>query len=140
MSPSRDGDLLSRLFDRLGLATIRGSTGRQGIRALIESISALKAGTSLALTPDGPRGPAEEVQDGVLAMAKKSGVPIVPMSSSAQRKSFVKSWDRFLVPMPFSRCVVVFGEPIIVEDMEVARVQLKQSMNEVQRRADELGK
>ena len=94
----------------------------------------------MAITPDGPRGPAQEVQDGVLAMAQKSGVRIVPTSSSAKWRLFAGSWDRFLIPLPFSRSVMVFGEPIAVDDMHRAKGELKAALDAAQERADELMK
>lgn len=139
ISKSRDGDIISDLFLRLGFKPIRGSTGREGVRALVNAINALKEGATMTITPDGPRGPTQEVQDGILAMAQKSGAAIIPTSSSARWRLFAKSWDRFLIPLPFSPSVMVFGEPIYVQDIETARAQLKAAMDEVQGRADELG-
>jgi len=138
VSQSRDGDVISRLLLRWGYQPIRGSTGREGVKVLVEAIRSLKEGASMAITPDGPRGPARVVQDGLLAMAQKSGAAIVPTSSSAQWRINVSSWDRFLVPLPFSRGVMVFGEPIFVQDIERARSQVQEALDDVQRLADRL--
>lgn len=138
ISKSRDGDLISSLFERWGFEPIRGSTGRDGVRALIGAISTLKAGRSMAITPDGPRGPARQVQDGVLAMAHKSGALIVPVSTRAKRCLFVKSWDQFMVPLPFSTAVMIFGEPIAVgNDLEAARKEVARALDQIQTRTDE---
>lgn len=138
VSQSRDGDVISRLLLRWGYQPIRGSTGREGVKVLVEAIRSLKDGSSMAITPDGPRGPAQVVQDGLLAMAQKSGAAIVPFSSSARWRIHVSSWDRFLIPLPFSRGVMVFGEPIFVNDIERARSQVQEALNDVQQQADRL--
>lgn len=121
---------------------IRGSTGRGGERAAIEAIRVLRKGESLAMTPDGPRGPAEEVQGGVLLMAKKSGAAIIPIGSSARPCWNVRSWDRYLIPKPFAKAVLIFGEPIFVpadadeEGLEVAREAVTQGINRLQEEAE----
>src|SRR5665213_2292012 len=89
ISHSRDGEMQTRIFTRLGYQVIRGSTGRGGERALVESIRCLKAGHDMAITPDGPRGPSGVLNPGVLLMAKKSGAVLIPVGTSARpRKLF----------------------------------------------------
>lgn len=115
ISQHRDGEYISRIAQRLGSSVIRGSATRGGVRAFKEMLKALKNGSHIVITPDGPKGPREEVKFGVIELAKRSGAPIVPVSFSASRRRLLKSWDAFLLPLPFSRAVYVWGEPIHVE-------------------------
>ncbi len=121
VSLSRDGDLLAEFFRQMGWRTIRGSTGRGGARAAKMAVGALTAapagsgdGATLAVTPDGPRGPARRVQPGAVFLAMKSGRPLVPVGIGVDRAWAVRSWDHYLVPKPFSRVVWLYGEPIFV--------------------------
>lgn len=114
ISLSRDGEIQNRIFSRLGFRTIRGSTGRNGVRGALQMARKVKEGGVLAFTPDGPRGPTHKVQHGVILMAEKSGAPIVPIGVSAKSRWLAGSWDSYMVPMPFSRAYVVFGDPIFV--------------------------
>lgn len=111
ISRSKDGDMQNTIFSKFGFRTIRGSTGRGGVRAAVESIDVLKEGATMAFTPDGPRGPSGVVQGGIMLMAKKSGAWLVPVGVSADRRWLVKTWDRYMVPKPFAKCLMVFGEP-----------------------------
>jgi lysophospholipid acyltransferase (LPLAT)-like uncharacterized protein len=112
ISLSRDGEMQDRIFRRLGFKTIRGSTGRGGARALVESIRVLRAGGVMALTPDGPRGPSGVIQPGILMMAQKSGAWLVPCGVSASSRKLVRSWDRYMVPYPFARCLMIYGNGV----------------------------
>lgn len=143
ISHSRDGEMQNRIFQRLGYKVIRGSTGRGGERALVESIRTLKAGNSMAITPDGPRGPSGIVQAGVMMMAKKSGAPLMAVGASARRRKIFKSWDQYLVPWPFSQCAIVAGESFYVpanatdDEVETIRLKVEAEMHRVQALADE---
>jgi lysophospholipid acyltransferase (LPLAT)-like uncharacterized protein len=94
-------------------------------------------GWDLAITPDGPRGPRYEAQDGVIATAQLTGLSILPVSYHLNWKIRLKSWDRFQIPLPFARCNVVFGNPIAVprdisdEERELLRKQLEQTLREI---------
>lgn len=110
-SRSRDGDVIAGFLFWWGFRVVRGSSSRGGGEALAEMIEALRRkGNGAALTPDGPRGPARRCKVGILRLAEAVDAPIMPVGSSSTRPRFLRSWDRYLVPMPFSRCVVVFGE------------------------------
>ncbi len=113
-SRSRDGELVTRWIRRFGLDPVRGSSSRGGADALRVLARALRAGREVVVVPDGPRGPREVLKPGVIALARLSGVPIVPMAVSASREWRLRSWDEFRIPRPFARCVVRFGEPIHV--------------------------
>ena len=134
ISQSKDGDMQDKIFRGFGFKTIRGSTGRGGVKAAIESIEVLRKGAMMAFTPDGPRGPSGIVQGGIMLMAKKSRAWIVPVGVSANRRWLVKTWDKYMVPKPFAECVMVFGEPLQLtpgmseEDIEAARHWLEQEL------------
>jgi lysophospholipid acyltransferase (LPLAT)-like uncharacterized protein len=114
VSASRDGAFLAAILERFSVQPVRGSSSRRGAQALLELTTWAERGYDLAITPDGPRGPRYVVQDGALALAQITGLPIVPASCHLQWKIQVKSWDRFQIPLPFSRCEVSAGEIIHV--------------------------
>jgi len=114
ISLSRDGELQNGVFSRFGFQTIRGSTGRGGVRGALQMARKVKEGGVLAFTPDGPRGPTHKVQPGVILMAQKSGAPIVPLGVAASRSWQAKSWDSYMIPKPFSRGYVLLGDPIFI--------------------------
>ena len=115
VSTSRDGELQARLFQRLGINTVRGSSSARGaVQAALTMTKHLKAGAMLAHTPDGPRGPSHVVQPGVIFFAQKSGSPIVPAGISAYPRKLMRSWDRYMIPLPFARVVWIYGDPIYV--------------------------
>jgi lysophospholipid acyltransferase (LPLAT)-like uncharacterized protein len=128
ISHSSDGEIQNRIMQKMGYHVIRGSTGRGGERALIESIRVLRDGKTMAITPDGPRGPSGVVQGGVMAMARKSGAALVPVGISARPRILAGSWDRHQIPLPFARCLILFGAPIYVpkdaDEAEVERLRL----------------
>jgi lysophospholipid acyltransferase (LPLAT)-like uncharacterized protein len=113
-SASRDGTLAATAMHYLGAECIRGSSSRGGSAALREMLRAAKQGCDLGITPDGPRGPVHIVQPGVVAAARMTGLPIIPMSYQARRRKTLRSWDRMIVPAPFTRLVFAYGEPIRV--------------------------
>ncbi len=114
VSVSRDGGLLARVVELFGGLPIRGSSSRRGPQALRELVAAARNGRDLAITPDGPRGPCYEVQDGVIATAQLTGLPIVPVNIRLGWKYPLNSWDRFEIPLPFSRCDITLAAPIRV--------------------------
>jgi lysophospholipid acyltransferase (LPLAT)-like uncharacterized protein len=140
-SRSRDGELVARWVQRFGLAVVRGSSSRGGAQALRALAAAVRAGEDVAVVPDGPRGPAERVQPGVVALAALTGAPVVPFGFSARPARRLHSWDRFMVPLPFARAAVVFGAAAVVSreaDRERARIDLERTLQEVTERADRL--
>jgi lysophospholipid acyltransferase (LPLAT)-like uncharacterized protein len=115
ISTSRDGEYQTRIFQRFGFNTVRGSSSARGaVQATLTMAKHVGAGAVLAFTPDGPRGPSGRCQPGAIFLARKSGCPIVPIGASAWPRKLVNSWDRYLVPMPFSRAAIVYGKPIYV--------------------------
>jgi len=114
ISRHRDGGYLATLAERLGYRFVRGSTQRGGDVGLLGVVRALKGGSVVAVTPDGPRGPVERVKPGVVAAAQHAGVPIVPATARLSRAWRLSSWDRFCIPKPFARIEVIYGAPLEV--------------------------
>ncbi len=143
VSRSKDGEIMAQVLRRQGHQAIRGSTSRHGVRALARIIKVLKKEIRpAAMVPDGPRGPRFKVQPGIITLAQKTGYPIVPMSYSAKRLKIFASWDRFILPCPFTECCVVYGTPIVVphnadsEVQETYRTRVEEELNLITRAAD----
>ena len=114
VSEHADGEIITRIIHRHGFSTARGSSTRGGTRGLRELLRAARSGRDLALTPDGPRGPARSLKPGALTAARISGMPVVPLAVGARRAWYLKSWDRFMVPKPFTRVEIAYGAPVEV--------------------------
>lgn len=114
VSEARDGQYLADFGRRLGYRLVRGSSTRGSVRALIGAIRELEQGHAVAITPDGPRGPRRELKPGIIAAAQRTGVPILPLHSDADRAWRFRSWDRFVLPKPLARVRVAYGAPILV--------------------------
>ena len=113
-SQSLDGEYIARFLKRFGFGTIRGSSSRGGVKALVEMIRHMRRGLPMAFTVDGPRGPRHEAKTGAIILAKKTGNPIVPFSVECSRFWTVNSWDRMQIPRPFTRARFMISEPIYV--------------------------
>lgn len=134
ISSSRDGEYISRVAALFGKASIRGSTTRGGFEAMKQMMRVLTSKGVVAITPDGPLGPALEVKPGVVQMSQAVGCPIVPIAFDASKKKVFASWDSFNLPYPFSKVSIVFGEPLTVppsESIEAACLRLQHALNEV---------
>jgi lysophospholipid acyltransferase (LPLAT)-like uncharacterized protein len=110
ISEHADGEIIARIAHSLGCRTVRGSTSRGAARALLGLVRVIGEGNDLAITPDGPRGPARTVAPGVLVVAQRSGAAIVPIAAVASSGWRLRSWDSFLIPRPFARVHVSYGE------------------------------
>jgi lysophospholipid acyltransferase (LPLAT)-like uncharacterized protein len=110
VSDARDGEYLANFAESLGYRLVRGSSTRGAARALLGAVRELEAGHPVAFTPDGPRGPRRELKQGVVAAAQRAGVRILPIHADADRAWRFNSWDRFMLPKPFARVRVVYGE------------------------------
>ena len=128
ISQHRDGLLISRAAAGMGVHTVTGSTKSGGATALRNIQRLLSAGQSVAITPDGPRGPRMRAKLGAIKAAQISGVSILPMSGSVSRRRILKSWDRFCLALPFARGIIIWGTPINVprdaDDAELDRLRL----------------
>ncbi len=114
VSQSEDGEMISNLLKYYKYKLVRGSTSRGGSKALINLIKELKKGERVAITPDGPRGPARIFQKGALYLSLKADVPIVPMNFISSKSYRFSSWDKFEIPYPFSKIKIIIGETIFV--------------------------
>ena len=114
VSASKDGAFLSRILEWFHVQPVRGSSSRRGAQAMLEMTTWSERGYDLTITPDGPRGPCYEIQDGITSLAQLTGLPIVPVSFNLNWKICVKSWDKFQIPLPFARCEVCVGKAIRV--------------------------
>ncbi len=114
-SQSKDGRIIALWLERNGYRVVRGSTTRGGSQALREMVRHVRSGRHAALTVDGPNGPPRLVQPGVVQLARLTGAWVLPITSSSSRPRFLASWDRYLLPLPFSRNVVAYGEPFPIE-------------------------
>ncbi len=132
------GEIQARIFNMFGCKTIKGSSSRGGARALAEMIGFVRQGRVGIFAVDGPRGPYREVKPGAVFVAKKLGIPIIPMSTSAWPSIVMKStWDRYLLPMPFSKATLYFGEPIFL-DRDFAEESIRQDSQRIGRALEEL--
>jgi lysophospholipid acyltransferase (LPLAT)-like uncharacterized protein len=143
ISQSRDGEYTSRMAKFLGFKSVRGSSTRGGSRALIEIIRSMKKGAAAGMLADGPQGPARVAKMGSVVMAGKAGVPIIPILFGAERAWMFNSWDRYLVPKPFSRVVLLYEEPVWVPpdadgaELEKCRALFEERLNRGARWCDE---
>ena len=144
VSNSADGEIVSQVLKRYGHKTIRGSTGKGGLRALMQQIDDMR--TNLrpgVVTPDGPQGPRYKVQQGVILLAQKTGVPIIPVACNSKRRKVFNSWDRFILPFPWTKGVVAYGDPIHVPHDADERViiaymkELESELNRITAQADQ---
>lgn len=142
ISQHRDGQLIARTVGHFGIQTAAGSSTRGGSGALRVMLKALRNGENVGITPDGPRGPRQRATDGVIHIARMSGAPVIPLAYAARRRRLLHTWDRFMVPLPFSGGVFVWGEPLTVpRDADAAviehlRAELEARMNALTAEAD----
>ena len=115
-SPSRDGEILAGIMSRLGMGAVRGSSSRRGARALRELVRLLEERADVAITPDGPRGPRYVLGPGAILLAQTTGAPIYPVHATFSRALRMKTWDGFIIPLPFSRISVTVDAPIRIPD------------------------
>lgn len=141
-SQHRDGEIATRALARWGIQSVRGSATRGAVSGFLRLVRAYRAGTDLALVPDGPRGPRHCAKPGVIQLAKMSGAPIVPVSYAADRVKRLRSWDRLMIPLPFARIALVVGEALCVprdadeRAVEDYRRTLEERLNDLGRRAE----
>jgi len=135
VSLSKDGDFGTRLGLNLGFDVVRGSTSRGGLAALRLLRRRIEGGAAVYTVPDGPRGPLYECQEGVVVLSQSTGAPIVPLACAVEPAWRLKSWDRMIVPKPFSSGVVACGEPLVVP-REIDAAGRAAQAREIQRRLD----
>lgn len=114
-SASKDGEVVARALGVFGIQAARGSSSRRGAAALVALKRALKDGADVCITPDGPKGPIYKVQPGVVKLAESTGAPLVTLNAKFCKSWRLKTWDRFVIPKPFSEIEVSFGVPMYVK-------------------------
>lgn len=134
-SQSKDGDILAAVLQKWGYKVVRGSSSKGGSEALNEIVDSIKSGSSVCITPDGPKGPPREMKAGAAVAAKKAGVPLILMGISYKRKSRLKSWDRFEIPHPFSFIKIAYSDPIYL-DPEMTKEELATRIPDIQKEFD----
>ena len=136
-SRHRDGELIVRTMRWFGAAAARGSRSRGGVPALRTMIRAARDGFTLAMTPDGPRGPRHIASMGVVQIAQATALPVVPVTFVAERKKVLRSWDRFEIPHLFTRGIFAYGEPISIprelseDEAERSRLEIEGTLNDL---------
>jgi lysophospholipid acyltransferase (LPLAT)-like uncharacterized protein len=127
VSASKDGAFLAGTLKWFGVHAVRGSSSRRGAQALRELTTWAERGYDLTITPDGPRGPCYQIQEGIISLAQLTGLPVVPAALNLNWKISLKSWDRFQIPLPFARCDVCLGKtfrvPVDASDAERERIR-----------------
>ena len=114
ISSSKDGEYINQILSGFGFRAVRGSSTRGGIGAMKQLVRCLKDGNAVAITPDGPQGPIHKVQEGIVALAKMTGVPIIPWIYEASSCWKLNSWDSHKIPKPFTKIRSVVGQPLYV--------------------------
>ncbi len=136
-SNSYDGEYMGRIIHKFGFVAVKGSSSRNAVRALLGLRRALQDGWTVAFTLDGPRGPRHKVKPGPVALARSAGVPLTMFHAAVDRAWVLSSWDRMMIPMPFSRVLVRFGKLIPVpedaadEDVERYTTELQAALDRV---------
>ncbi len=144
ISQHRDGRILARMVSHFDVRTIEGSSSRGGGTALRIILETLRAGESIGITPDGPRGPRMRASSGIISIARLSGAPILPATFAVTRRRVLGSWDRFVLAWPLTRGVIAWGEPITVARdadkaaQEATRRNLERRLNGITAEADRL--
>ena len=114
-SSHSDGMMTDVLFKLIDMKIIYVSSKQKGASAFIKMIKSIEKGESIAITPDGPKGPKEIIKEGIIKLAQTTGAPIVPLFWRVKKFKLLNSWDNFIIPYPFSKGVYIFGEPIHIE-------------------------
>ncbi len=152
VSRHADGEFIAGVFARLGFEAVRGSSlaqhkkrkDRGGAAAFRQMIRILREGKCMGLTPDGPKGPRCRVKPGIILLARQTGLPIIPVTYSAKWAFRLKSWDRLLFPLPFSRGVFLWGNPVFVPQgaddaaVEAKRLELESELQRISDEADRM--
>lgn len=142
ISEHADGEIIARIAERLGYQTVRGSTSRGAARALLGLARVIRQGHDLAITPDGPRGPAKSLAPGAVIVAHRTGAPLIAAAVTASRAWHLKSWDRFMIPKPFAKLHVAYSVPIAVppgqtRNTVVETDRMREAFELAERRANE---
>lgn len=144
ISPSADGDLLARLAKLMGYSVIRGSTFKKAVSSARSLIKILRKNQRIIIIADGSRGPRCKAQPGSLLIGGITGAPVIPMTFGSKRNIVFNSWDQFVLPLPFSRCTINFGDPIVIgkkeddEEILTKQNQLENALNRLTEESDSI--
>lgn len=131
VSQSKDGEVIARVIERLGHTTVRGSSSRGGVKALLQAKRIMDREKRTAVfTIDGPRGPRHKAKDGAIFLAQRAGAKILPLRSFPQKATVFNSWDKFVLPWPFSRCHIYLGDPMEVTNEKLDKDVLSKEKND----------
>lgn len=137
ISHHRDGELIARVIRHFGIRSVRGSSNRGARDAVRALIRLLAQGDNISITPDGPRGPIYEAQEGAAMLARLANVPMIPVSYSASSCFRLRSWDRFMIPRPFARVTIIADAPIAPQaDVGPLKQQLESALRRITDDAD----
>ena len=141
-SPSADGELISVPLEKLGYKMIRGSSGRDSVKGLVQLIKAVKEGYTIGTPLDGPKGPIFEAKQGMIYVAQKSGKPMVFMGAAYSKKWILsKTWDKCQIPKPFSKVICVISEPMMIsKDIPIEEYKeiVEKKLNKINEEAENL--
>lgn len=144
ISNHNDGELITKVMEYFKFGFVRGSSKQDAMSAFKNIIRDLKKGTSIAVTPDGPRGPRMRLGGNIITIAQMASVPIIPVTYSVSKCRILSSWDRFMVAKPFAKGVFIYGDPIYIDrglskkELEKAGISLEKQLNNMTRKADEM--
>lgn len=139
VSQSRDGEWIEKIVSRWGYDTVRGSSGRGGRKAVREMMKYLHNGYSGGLIADGSRGPARKAQKGVIFLSRKTGLPLLPVGVYAKQSFLLPTWDRTIIPYPFSKIILTVGSPLYFshqEDFSIQTELLTSTLNDLYKKAE----
>lgn len=142
ISQHRDGEIIARTMRYFGLKLIRGSTDKDSSHVVRQAIRVLKSGQHVAITPDGPRGPRMCINGNIAAIAAMTDATVIPVTFSASNARTLGTWDRFILPKPFGKGVIIYGDPITVpanaakEEIIAAKTLLAAELNAITHQAD----
>jgi lysophospholipid acyltransferase (LPLAT)-like uncharacterized protein len=141
ISAHRDGEIIANVMKLFHFGLVRGSSKKRGSAALRDMLKLLKDGSDLGITPDGPKGPAEVLKPGVAEVARLSGKYIIPTTFSAKPSIRASSWDSLMIPLPFSRVVLLAGTPVRYEEgeeMEHFRSRIEEALKQANKDAEKI--
>jgi len=145
-SGSKDGEIMVRVMRPLGYRHVRGSSTRGGAEAVHELVLRARKGATAAIIADGPRGPARVAKTGIVAVARHTGLPVLPAGAYCVRAKRLRSWDRTALPFPFSRVILAFGEPVAVparlgpDEVEGWRKKVEDAVTRAEQEAEAYGR
>lgn len=136
VSPHSDGQIIAGILQKFGINTIAGSSNRDSLKAVKEMLLLLREGKPIGVTPDGPRGPKYKINGNVLAIAQRAEAKIITLSANITHKFILNSWDNFIIPLPFSRGVIIFSEEIDTKSSQLDNSYLESKLELVTNTAD----